>query len=540
MILELEIKNFAILQGLRLELGPGLNVFTGETGAGKTLLLRAIDFLLGGSSETHGEVQGVFRPSPEAKEMLLQDGFEFEDEIYISRESKSGSRSVSRINGTLVPIAKIKTLAPKLVEIQAQHSHHALLDPKSPLLFLDAFGGDEITERKNQVSRLVCKWSECVDEKRNLEERAKDRERNIDLARYEVTEIENAKLAEGEEEELRMEREKLGRIEKLRGSLAEALALVEQAELTNIEKHLERLVPFDNQLNPWLTKLREMSYEWADFRDALKSSNDRLSADPARLEQIVDRLDLIHRFQKKYGATIPEILNYAASRKAELSALESLDDNLKALASKIKVMEASLEQSCAELSNLRKKSADQLTKLMEKELTALNVPRAKFEVQLTQLPQWTQTGKDEAQFLVSMNPGEGLKPLAKVASGGELSRMMLALRVILGANFVPTSIFDEVDAGLGGETAFHVAERLQKLAKNRQALCVTHLHQVASLADHHFALQKQTARGKTSVIARKLNDEEKIHELARMMAGKRKSEAAVQHAEELLKSKKTH
>lgn len=534
MILEIEIKNWSILEQVRLHLGPGLNVFTGETGAGKSLLLHALDFLLGGDSVGQGEVQAVFRPSKEACETLERDSFETANELYLSRQCKTGSRTVSRINGSLVPAAKIKALSPFLVEIHSQHSHHALLDPKAALPLIDLFGSREIVEKKNIVAALYAEWSSLQKEKKELEEIASDREKQIELCRYELEEIKAARLTENEEESLRAEQEKLTRTQHLQKTVEDSITLGQQVDLKKLLNGLEGLAPYDKKLESWIPKLREWSYEWEDFSEILRGLQENFLPNPPRLEAIIMRLDFIHRLQKKYGNTLGEILEHAKSRQEQLKKLLDIEACLNDLKKKTMECEAKLKAASEELSRSRKNHADTLKAAMEKELEPLALPNARFEILLEPLESWSASGKDQAQFQVSLNPGEPLHPLASIASGGELSRMMLALRSLLAPDYTPTLIFDEIDAGLGGEVAFHVALRLKNLAKKRQVLCVTHLHQVASAADHHFRLEKRVAGGKTTVEVKELNQEEKVLELARMMAGQRATDAVIQHAHELL------
>lgn len=536
MILELDIKNFAILENLQIQFGPGLNVFTGETGAGKSLLLSALAFLLGESSSVEGQVQGIFLPTQDAKEFLTQEGFEIGSELYISREVKANSRSVSRLNGTLVPLGKIKGLSPFLVEIQAQHSHNIfLLEGKAPLLFLDAFGGNQSLDKREKVSAAYVKLQNLKKELALLQEKTGDRQQRIDLCQYEIDEIKKANLQDGEEEILRSEREKLSKIERLTLVLEELQLLAENTKIQKILSHLQTLSPYDKNLEPWLSKLNDFQYEWDEFMQTLTQSHENFLPNPARLEKIVERLDQLHRLQKKYGLSGEAILHYAQERESELQTLLNLEETFQNANQKIRNTEDNLHSLSSELSTIREKNAASLSKAMKKELEELSLPEARFEAVLEVLESCTASGKEKVSFLVSFNRGERLLPLEKVASGGELSRLMLALKTLLSSDAVPTLVFDEVDAGLGGEAAFQVAERLQKLSQKKQILCVTHLHQVASVANNHFRLEKYQQDEKTNVVITPLSKQEKVKELTRMMAGQRTTTAAFQHAEELLK-----
>ncbi len=536
MILELEIKHFPILENVNVKFGPGLNLFTGETGAGKSLVIDALEFLMGHSAVQGGEVQGIFKPSQELKQFLSQEGFEIEDELYISRESRAGGKTVSRINGVFVPVQKIKEISPYLVEIHGQHGYHSLFDLKTHLSFLDQFGGDELLAVRQSFSDLYKSWRSAEKELQRLTELGKTRERELDLCQYEVKEIEAARLANGEEENLREEKDRLTQSARLQEILKEVMEYADRFPFQKILSSLEKLSAFEKRLSGWTSKFQEWDYEWIEFKEVLNSCKTSFLPDPARLDQIVERLDLIHRLKKKYGNSIPEILLYFEKRKKELAALERMDEDLEKAEESLKRLEKELTKTGESLSEKRRTAAEKLGKEILKEFKLLALPQAEFQINFEPLELWSLTGKEKAEFFVSLNPGHPVLPLSKIASGGELSRIMLALRTLLALNYSQTFVFDEIDAGLGGETAFYVADRLKLLGMKHQVLCVTHLHQVASRADFHFFVEKKIVNGKTQAFVSLLKEEERINELARMMGGDRKTEALLQHARELLRT----
>ncbi len=536
MILELEIKHFPILENVNVKFGPGLNLFTGETGAGKSLVIDALEFLMGHSAVQGGEVQGIFKPSQELKQFLSQEGFEIEDELYISRESRAGGKTVSRINGVFVPVQKIKEISPYLVEIHGQHGYHSLFDLKTHLSFLDQFGGDELLALRQSFSDLYKSWRSAEKELQRLTELGRTRERELDLCQYEVKEIEAARLADGEEENLREEKDRLTQSARLQEILKEVMEYADRFPFQKILSSLEKLSAFEKKLSGWTSKFQEWDYEWIEFKEVLNSCKTSFLPDPARLDQIVERLDLIHRLKKKYGNSIPEILLYFEKRKKELAGLEQMDKDLEKAEESLKRLEKELTKTGESLSEKRRTAAEKLGKEILKEFKLLALPQAEFQINFEPLELWSSTGKEKAEFFVSLNPGHPVLPLSKIASGGELSRIMLALRTLLALNYSQTFVFDEIDAGLGGETAFYVADRLKLLGMKHQVLCVTHLHQVASRADFHFFVEKKIVNGKTQAFVFLLKEEERINELARMMGGDRKTEALLQHARELLRT----
>lgn len=534
MILELEVKNLAILEDVRVQFGPGLNVFTGETGAGKSLLMDALQFLLGRESFPGALVQGSFLPAPAAAALLEKDGFDPEDGLYLLRETRAGNKGACRLNGTLVPLAKMKQLASCLIEIQGQDGHRELLETRRAIFLLDAFAGEEPRRLREEIGKLFESRETLRKQRASLRQKEAERERQTDRCRYEIREIEEARLQEGEDEFLRMERERLTQLDRLYQVHGELSSLVDGVNFPRVAALLEKLSPYEKKLEFWLSRTQEIGYEWVEFKEILTASRERFLPDSVALERVVERLDLLHRLQKKHGPSLSEVFRTLEERKRELEGLSSLDQDLASLERNLQEVESSLEDLARDLSALRKEHAESLSRAVEKELPLLGLPDGKFQVKVEPLEEITPLGKDRVEFWVSLNPGECLLRLDKAASGGELSRLMLALKATLASEEVPTLIFDEIDAGLGGEAAFHVAERLKSLSRTRQVLCVTHLHQVAALADHHFSLEKQVEGGKTAVRLNRLDREAKVRELARMMAGKRATQTALLHASELL------
>ncbi len=520
MLERLEVQNLAVLEQVALEFGPGLTVLTGETGAGKSVLVDALSLLLGERAE------GLVRPGAEA---LLVTAF-FAGKS-LSRKVSQG-RSTPRIDGEVVSLKELSEEAAKHLAIHAQHAALALYSRKAQRRLLDAQLDPRLLEAYQQA---YARFQALLQESQRLEAAARERERKLDILRFQTEEIERARLEVGEEEALRQEAERLRHLEALRervlaalGLLSgegDALGLVGQAarEIKAVGRFDEALVPLGQELEGALDALRAVNRELEDYLE-------RLEADPERLEQVETRLAQIERLERKYGAGIPAILEFAQAARRELAELEGAEDRLAQLQMEKEQAWQALLTAGQALSQARTQAALRLSQEASGEIRALGMPQARFEVGLVPLDKPGPEGLEEVELRFSANPGLPLAPLEKAASGGELSRVMLALALLTGSE-AETVVFDEIDTGVGGEAAWQVAERLARLAQQRQVLVVTHLPQIAARAQTHYRVVKE-AQG---VRVERVQDEERVRELARMLSGSY-SEAALKHARELLGS----
>jgi|UniRef100_A0A7C3HSL3 DNA repair protein RecN (Recombination protein N) len=518
MLERLEVQNLAVLEQVTLEFSPGLTVLTGETGAGKSVLVDALSLLLGEKAD------GLIRTGAET---LLVTAF-FGGKS-LSRRVSQG-RSTARIDGEVVSLRELSEETALHLTIHAQHAALALFNRKAQRRLLDSQIKPDLLER---YQRAFAQYQSILSETGRLEAAARERERKLDILRFQIAEIDQAQLVVGEEEQLRQEAERLRHLETLRervsaaiGALSgegDALGLVTLASREvkaagRFDAHLESL---GRDLEAALDALRAVSRELEDYLE-------NLEADPQRLDEVEARLALIEKLGRKYGEGIPAILEFAETARQELVELEGAEDRLSQLRSQKETAWKALLEAGQQLTEARTQAAETLSQKVVEEIRALGMPSAQFQVGLLPLETPGPEGLEEVQLLFSANPGLNLAPLEKAASGGELSRVMLALALLTGTE-AETVVFDEVDAGVGGEAAWQVAERLARLAQERQVLVVTHLPQIAARAQNHFRVVKHEA----GVQVQRVRDEERVRELARMLSGSY-SEAALEHARELL------
>lgn len=552
MLTELRIQNFAIIQSLELTLQPGLTTFTGETGAGKSIILDAITTLLGGRAEPTFIRAGAERASIEAlfliplsnRQAVLdllkrEDLLEDEETILISREIRQNGRSAARVNGHSVAASLLRELGSFLVDIHGQSEHLSLLNTRQHLNLLDRFAN--LQENLTAYRQVYRELRRTQKELENLRQSEQDAARRTDLLEYQAREIEEARLQIGEEETLRQERNRLANAENLSSLAQEALSLLDEGlpdtpSLTDLLGQvitaLEGLARIDPEQNRLAEQALTVNDTLAEIVRDLRNYLDTIEFNPRRLEQVEERLDLIHRLKRKYGGSIEAALAFARSARQELDTIAHATERIAELEEKEKALRQQLGELAARLSQIRQTAAAQLAKAVEAELADLSMAGARFRVDLrTQAdPQglslngggdllaFDESGVDQVEFLIAPNPGEGLKPLVKIASGGETSRLMLALkRALTQADSIPTLIFDEIDQGIGGRVGAVVGEKLWLLARQHQVLCVTHLPQLAAFGDQHFSVRKQVEGGRTSTRVELLEGEARLIELAQML-----------------------
>jgi DNA repair protein RecN (Recombination protein N) len=550
MLEELQIRNFALIDELDLRFEPGLNVITGETGAGKTILMAALELAVGGKAsadvirtgEDEATIEAVFavRGAP-LRERLAAAGYAGNgDELLVRRAVARSGRNRVQLNGALATLAVLESIGDCLIRVYGQHEHHTLRQSETHIGLLDAFAGHvgrlvAMGERFGAYHELAERLRKVVTGKETARARA-------DMLRFQVKEIADAALAAGEEEALRQEKQVLGAAEKL----AEAARLGEQAlyagenaaaaTIRKLSTRLGELVVADPRLGEIAKLVEESStlVEEAGWR--LREYADKVVFDPERLEAVESRLVEIGKLKRKYGESVDAILAFQAAAAGELADLDLGEEGLAALEAETAGAENAARQAAAALTQSRRAAGKRLQSRIVEELAALGIKDARFEVRFAPEPvALSARGTDSVEFYFSANPGEDPRSLARVASGGELSRIMLAIKsVALEEADSPTVIFDEVDAGIGGAVAEVVGRKLAALGRARQVLCITHLPQIAACADHHFAVEKTTAKGRTRSTARKLAADERPEEIARMLGGVKVTAEARRHAEQLL------
>jgi DNA repair protein RecN (Recombination protein N) len=549
MLHALHIENLAIIDRLEVHFTAGLNALTGETGAGKSILIDALNLALGERADPtliragaeKLRVNAVFELPNDAELRALLDELGVEPEeglLYLSREVQAGGRSIARINGQPTPLNALKAVGERLVDLHGQHEHQSLLKPSSHLEFLDRWLGEPALSLRAQVRETVQALRQAERELAELTEREREREQMLDLYRFQVDEIRKANLQPGEDEQLETEERRLTHAEKLialAGGAYDALMSENGAydQAAHASRNLTEIARIDPSIAEWGDMLEGALAQIEEVARNLRAYAESIEYDPARLEEVIARLELIKRLKRKYGDTIEAVLEYAAHAESKLHALETQTERREALEAQIAELQARAVALCEQLSQLRKAGAQRFAETVQACLRDLAMERAEFLVEVRPKPM-DASGADSVEFLFSANPGEPPRPLSKIASGGEMSRVMLALKTALAdAAPVPTLVFDEIDAGLGGRTAHAVGEKLAELARHCQILCITHLPQIASRARYHLAIEKQTDGDTTRVQVHSLEGEARVHEIARMLTGE-PTETALQHARELL------
>jgi DNA repair protein RecN (Recombination protein N) len=564
---ELRIRNLAIVDSLTVPFAPGLNVLTGETGAGKSILVEALTLLLGervqpGEAIRTGSdtavIEGVFAVAKKSAVpgILREHGFTLEDgQLIVRRELVRGGRGRVFLNDANATLAVLERLAEALVEVHGQHESQSLLRATRHLDLLDAFGALGILREK--VRQRYEEWQSAMAELRACREAARDRAARLEGGRRTLDEIDAARLRPGEEEEIREERRRLQNAERLaEGANAAYGALYDDPnaalpQLGRAQGALRELARLDPGLAPSVHGLDQAAAELDEVARALRGYRDRIVFDPPRLEEIQRRLDELGRLKRKHGDSVEAVLAARDRLRAELDALAHTEADEARLVDRVERLRAELQTRAADLSARRAQVRERLERLTQAELAELDLDQAVFRVRLTQEAATAEEeirvgpagwrlgprGVDQAEFLFSPNPGEDPKPLAKIASGGELSRSMLALKVILAATeAVPILVFDEVDVGIGGRTADVVGRKLRQVARQRQVLCVTHLPQIASYADHHLRVEKREEAGRLATQVSTLVKTERVREVARMLGGESVTDSSLQHALELINS----
>lgn len=549
MLLNLTITNFAIIDRLEVQFDEGFNVLTGETGAGKSIVLDAFGLLLGDRARpdlvragaTEATVEALFDlvGRDDIRRSFIESGFHVDEELVLRRVVQSGGRSRAYINGQLVTLSQMQPLTEQLVTVCGQHEHQSLLQRNLHLTILDRYGA---LEKQVNAYRDSYRAMQAVAQKlERLEEAARDRQQRLDLLRYQSEEISAAQLTPDEEESLLTERLLLQNAERLtaitRGGY-EALYESDGAVcevLGGLATELQSVAGIDMELGSLAEAVQRSLFELEDVSAQLRAYLGRITFEPDRLEAIEERLVILNRLKRKYAPSVHAIMKLRDDIDREIAELENAGATRGGLADELVKLSASNRLLAEELSAARRQAAGQLVTTLVSELSDLAMSGASFEVSFTALGQPGHDGLERIEFMVSLNPGEPLMPLARVASGGELSRLMLAIkRLAPDADNVPTVIFDEVDAGIGGAAATAVGRKLRAVSRSSQILCVTHLPQVAAFADHHHRVIKRELEGRTLTAMECITGDERVREMARMLGGAQVTDQTLLHAKELI------
>ena len=556
MLLELRVENYAVIDSLSVEFAPGLNLLTGETGAGKSILIDALSLLLGDKASTetirHGAdkatVSGVFEVDERRTKQILEDnGVDPEDNhIIVKREIATGGKGRVFVNNQPATVGLLRQLAPALASIHAQNETILAFDAAARLALLDSYAAADL----NVLAEKYAAWAAVRDRLAELERDEQDRLRMVDLWSFQKKEIESSNLQAGEDVKLETEKRVLANAEKLYAAAMAAHELLYEADssalagLSAARKHLEELARFDAKFQETLVSLQNAKAAMEDVSATARDYADAIDASPERLAEVEDRLALFDRLKRKYGATIDDVIAYGDEVARKLNEIENKDEVTRELKKELDAAASAYLTAAQIISKRRYAAAKELQKLVETEINNLAM-KSQFKIEVSgsdDAANWTASGFDAVAYLISTNPGEPLKPVEKIASGGELSRVMLALKATIEtgkkarAGVQRTLVFDEIDSGIGGRAAEAVGQKLKSLAKANQVLCITHLPQIASFADHHYLIEKLESGGRTKTKVRLLNADQRTEEVARMLSGAKLTETSRQHAEQLLKA----
>lgn len=555
MLQELSIKDFAIIDEIQISFQPKMTVLTGETGAGKSIIIDALGLLAGGRGSTEfirkGEkkavIQGLFTLPREANtyNILEEYGIDSEDgQIILQRDLYRGGRNICRINGMMVNLATLRKVGETLIDIHGQNEHQELMKPENHIDLLDEYD-KKTSQLRNQYQVVYQNYRKL---KLSMEKKEADEKawaQRLDMLNFQVKEIEEAGLKINEEDELVEEKNKLDNFQAIHDALELSYQILSGEKidvvgnLGNAMNELSDVSDLSENLQEINTKISDAFYSLEDAARDISDELDSMEWNGERLNEIEGRLELIHQLKRKYGDTIEDILHYHSRIEKELREMENAEQNSEKQERQLSEALEKVKELAIKLSKQRKKSAKKLEKMIHEQLSALYMDKAVFEVKCLNNSKLYSKGIDKVEFYIQTNPGEEMGPLAKIASGGELSRIMLALKTIFSQKMGVTSIiFDEVDTGVSGRVAQAIAEKISQISNNSQVLCITHLPQVAAIADNHYYISKSVNDGRTETSLKELDEKQKIREIARMLSGSEITELTLKHAEELIKMSK--
>ena len=536
MITNLHIKNIGIIEEIEIELEKGLNVLTGETGAGKSLIIGSLNIISGGrfskdmlrKGETNAFVE-ICLYEPENEDAI--DG-----NIIISREINLNGRNMCKINGRMVTVNELKEFMKKIIEIHGQNDNQTLLDNKEHIRYLDNYIGESINKLKIEYKQNYIKFNEIKKELKENYGDEKERQRKLDLLKYQLNEIEEAELIKGEEEELNSKQKIIQNSEKIAKTLNDVdISIGENTieAISNSIRLLEKIENIDNRYQEKVNSVRSVYYELQEIARDLSNYKEEIYFDEEEQKEIEERLDTIFSLKRKYGNSIEEILQYKEDIAEEIYRIENLEEYTNDLKVKQREIQNKLDEIGIKIYQLRKSKAEELSNMINRNLKELEMKNAKVNIHVDHVEEYFETGKDKVEFYIKTNIGEDEKELSKIASGGEMSRIMLAIKTVLaGSDKIPVLIFDEIDTGISGKAANSVADKLNKIAEKQQVLCISHLPNIAAVADSNYFISKNIVNERTSTSIKRLNEQETIHEIARISSGEI-SEATLQYAKEL-------
>lgn len=552
MLLELSIKDFAIIEKLDASFRQGMTVLTGETGAGKSIIIDAVGLLAGGRGSVDfvrtgadkAVLQGVFDIAEIAntKTVLEELGIEPTNDLVITRELLKTGRSVCRVNGTIVNLNSLKKIGQTLIDIHGQNEHQELMDSDKHLRLLEQFDYAAVADTKQRYQAAFKAYTKL---NRRLNQSLKNEHewnQRVDMLQFQVDEIKAANLIEGEDEELEKRRDQLVNFQSISDALAASFQVLESEEgvsatdqIGNVMQEMQGIADYDEEYEQIADEVQNAYYSLEDVTNRVRSAIDSMVWNPAELDEVEQRLETIRQLKKKYGNSITEILKYLSRIENELAEMTGAGQNLDDLAVEVEKRLQETKQLGTQLTNLRQKMALKLEQAVRDQLAGLYMEKTQFKVQFNSKKVPELDGLDNVEFLIQPNPGEDLKPLAKIASGGELSRIMLALKTIFARNEGVTSIiFDEVDTGVSGRVAQAIADKIHEISNHSQVLCISHLPQVAARADYQLHVAKKVVKGRTMTNLTALDDEGRVNEIAKMLAGVDLTELSLEHARELL------
>lgn len=555
MLLHLYIENLILIDRLEIDINDGLNIISGETGSGKSIIFDAINFVIGdkfnkdiirtGKEKT--VVKAVFMIDSDAqKDKLLDYGIDLEDDtVIVERDMNLNNRSSCRINGRPTSLNVIKDLRKLMIDVHNQHEHQGLLDESSHIEFLDNFIGDPIKLLKKECSSTYWDLKSTEQEIYKIEQDAKERERNIDLFKYEIDEIDNADLKIGEEEDLVNRKNILSNSQKIYDVLNESYVKLDQPEgyaesiidsLRQIVSNLNSISSIDKKLEDLSKSVEDAFYLLEENKSNIRSYIDSIEFDENSLEYVIDRIDIINKLKRKYGQSIEEILSYRDTINNKLSKLLNFNEEVEELNIKKDKLKNGLEEICEKINSIRQHQSSELERAIKTQLDELDMKNIEFKVTIEKC-EATPKGYDKVEFMISTNVGEPLRSLSKIVSGGELSRIMLAMKIVLSkVDAVSTLLFDEIDSGISGKAAWAVAQKMAILAKQKQILCITHLPQIASMADQHVVVEKVVKENNTFSNIKKLTSVNQTQEIARLLDGLNYNSMSINHADQMIKS----
>lgn len=561
MLLELSIRNFAIIDDLKINFSKGLNVLTGETGSGKSIIIEALGMVLGGrgtrdlisTGADRAILQAVFVLEDEndsIRSFLDEQGIPIDEDglLIISREISINSPSISRINDKVVTLTILNKISHRLVDIFAQHEHQSLLNTSNHKTIIDSFGDHKHRNLLDEIASIYQGYKENRQLLSEMDIDVMERERLIDLYRFQIDEIDSLQLTPYDDEEIEDDYRKLSNVMEITQGLGQVVEYFSgdgydtMSLLDSINKSialLSNISEYDKDLLPLLDRLREANYELQDLNNEFKYYMDNIQLDEERLNILSERLDLVNRLKKKYGNNVQSILDYRDSTEEALDKLLNHENEIRVLREKLREQEEELYGLSKKLSESRRSLALDLEEAITRELDELNMHNVRFKVDFKESPNLASDGIDKIEFLISTNLGEDLKPMSKIASGGEMSRIMLGFKSILAKyDGIPTLIFDEIDSGISGRTAQVVGEKIHKISKERQVISISHLPQIAAMADSQYSIYKEIKKGRLTTFIKKLDEEERVLELAKLLGGVDLTETTINHAKEMLQMTK--